>query len=137
VTPPEFLPLHVRHQVEEIRQALLRLHKVLLEAERVDYEGEHGRVATSGEFLHLALHNSRFVWLHPLRALVVQMDELLAANDARAVSDASALIEQARTLLKPDEQGDAFPRRYHELLQEDPGVVMAHAEAVAVLRRAQ
>jgi hypothetical protein len=135
MSAPQPLPPHLRQQIEEVRGALLRVHKALLDAERVDYEGEHGRVESSGAFLQLALHNSRFAWLHPLLALVVQLDELLATNDAADAHEVAVLIDQARSILKLDEEGGAFHRRYRELLQDEPGVVMAHAHAMSVLRR--
>jgi hypothetical protein len=136
VTHFDSSPSEVRQQLEEIRRALVDVHKALLDAQRVDYEGEHGRVETRGAFLQLALTNSTFAWLHPLLALVVQIDEFLAADNGAATPEAAAsLLDQARALLRPDEQGEAFQRRYHELLQDEPAVVMAHAAAMAVLRR--
>ena len=69
--------------------------------------------------------NRRFAWLQPLSGLVVQIDELLAA-DAPTVSDGDALLEQARMLLRPDENGEGFQRRYHRAIQDVPDVLIAH-----------
>jgi hypothetical protein len=45
------------------------------------------------------------------------------------------LLAQARAFLRADAHGDAFHRRYHELLQNAPAVVMAHAKALQLLRK--
>jgi hypothetical protein len=132
-TPPP-LPADVRERLEEVRRGLLRLHKALLDAERIEYEGEHGRIETSGRMLQLAAHDPWFAWLHPLLELIVQMDEILDADDATRAPAAAALVEQSKALLKADDQGSAFQRQYHERLQADPAVVMAHAEVVRLFR---
>ena len=66
-----------------VRQRLIRLHKTLIESERVTYERVQGRVATPGELLQLVIHDSWFVWLHPLSELIVRLDELLAGWSRR------------------------------------------------------
>ena len=118
----------LRGRVDRARDALLRLHKVLLDHERGRYETMHGRVAGAGEFLQIVIHDPGFAWLRPVSELVVQMDELLYADDAAAVPDAEALLAQARSLVRADEQGQTFHREYHRALQESPEVVMAHAD---------
>ena len=49
--------------------------------------------------------------------------------------EATRVIEQARTLLKPSEEGSGFGRRYYDALQRDPDVVLAHAAVKRLLRR--
>ena len=118
----------LRGRVDRARDALLRLHKALLDHERGRYETMHGRVAGAGDFLQLVIHDPTFAWLRPLSELVVQMDELLYADEASAAPDAEALLSQARALIRADEHGDTFHTEYHRALQESPEVVMAHAD---------
>ena len=47
-------------QVDQLRLALLRLHKALLDDERVSYERVYGRISTNGEFLQLVLGHAWF-----------------------------------------------------------------------------
>ena len=61
----------------------------------------------------------------PLSGLVVQIDELLAADEPTS-ADAEALLNQARGLLRPDENGEGFARRYHRAIQDVPDVLIAH-----------
>jgi hypothetical protein len=117
----------LRGRVDRARDALLHLHKALLDHERAGYERAHRPVAGSGALLQLVIHNPAFAWLRPVSELIVQMDELLAADEGAAAPDAEALLAQARSLVRADEQGEPFHRQYHRALQESPGIVMAHA----------
>jgi hypothetical protein len=132
VTPGPVHPeLHAR--VERTRRALLAVHRALLQAERVEYEGEHGRIEGNSEFLRLVLQAPRFAWLRPLLGLVVEIDESMAADEVDE-EQVRALLSRARDWLRPDEHGDPFQRRYLELLQDAPAVVIAHGEAMELLR---
>ena len=73
------------------------------------------------------------MWLRPISALVVQIDELLDADEPATGADARGLLAEARTLLTPAEEGNGFAANYYEALQRDPGVVLAHAEVSRVL----
>jgi len=101
------------------------VHKALLEDARIRYEREQGRIEGSGALLRLVLNDPWFAWLHPLSGLVVQIDELLASDDA-TLADGEALLNQARALLKPDANGEGFQRRYHRAIQDVPDVLIAH-----------
>jgi hypothetical protein len=57
-------------KLDTLRHALLRLHKTLLDAQRVRYEREHGRVESTGELLDLVLRDASFEWLRVLSALI-------------------------------------------------------------------
>jgi hypothetical protein len=114
-----------RQQLEEVRRGLLRVHKALLEDARIRYEREQGRIEGSGALLRLVLNDPWFAWLHPLSGLVVQIDELLASDEA-TLADGEALLNQARGLIRPDANGDGFQRRYHRAIQDVPDVLIAH-----------
>lgn len=131
---PDGLPPELLQQVERARRALLLVHQALLQAERVEYEGEHGRIEGNSQFMRLVLQAPRFAWLRPLLALVVEIDELLAADGLAEEDQVRALVARAQECLRPDEHGDAFQRRYFELLQDAPAVVIAHGEAMKRLR---
>ena len=121
-----------RERLREVSRALLRLHKSLLDDERVQFERVRGRIESSGEFLQLVLHDEWFSYLRPLSALVVQIDELLDAKEATN-EEASALIAQARAMLKPSETGNEFERRYYAAIQREPDVIFAQREVLQVL----
>ncbi len=123
-----------RQLLGDLRGALMRLHKALLDGERIGYERVHGRIASSGQFFRLVVSDEWFAWLHPVSEFIVKIDELLGAREPVAASEARELLEEARGLLTPSETGGEFQRRYHETLQLQPSVVMAHAEVAGLLR---
>ena len=117
-----------RTKFGEVRRALLKLHKALLDDERVEFERVRGRIESSGEFLQLVLNDQWFAYLRPLSSLVVQIDELLDAEEATQ-ADADALFAQARAMLRPDADATVgLGERYRAALQRAPDVVMAHAD---------
>lgn len=122
-----------RQRLRDVRSALLRLHKTLLDFERESYERQHGRISNSYEFLNLVMHNPWFAWLRHLSELIVQVDELLDARDSASESTAAALIEQSRLLLTPSEAGDEFQQKYFASVQQSPEVVLAHGEFAKLL----
>jgi hypothetical protein len=127
-----------RESLKQLRQALLRLHKLLLELERRDYERARGRIANSYEFLQIVLKDPWFDWLHRLSELIVQMDEALDARDSETPTteaDAGALVERAKSLLAPAESGSEFQKNYFLALQQSPDVVLLHSEVMRLLGR--
>jgi hypothetical protein len=127
-SPSSPLTAEFRRQLDDVRASLLRIHKALLDDARIRYEREQGRIEGSGALLQLVLNDPWFAWLHPLSGLVVQIDELLAADEP-TVADGEALMNQARALLRPDANGEGFHRRYHRAIQDVPDVLIAHVAA--------
>lgn len=123
-----------RQRLMKIREALLSLHKTLLESERTSYEQTFGKISSPYQFLQLLTNDPWFAWLHPMTQLITSMDETLDAKDPFTSSDADALLARAKALLVPTESGDGFSRHYDEALQRDPEVVFAHAAAAQLLR---
>jgi len=124
-----------RQRLVDLRHGLLRLHKVLLDSERLSYERMYGRIASRGQFFQLVVGDAWFAWLHRVSEMVVQIDEMLEADETATTIEVARVIEQARTLLKPSEEGAGFAKRYYDALQRDPDVVLAHAAVKKLLRR--
>ena len=123
-----------RAHLDDLFQALLRLHKALLDDERVIYERVHGRIASNGAFLQLVLGDAWFAWLRPLSQLMVQLDTLDEEDEVSARGQITALLASVRVLLTPSEEGDGFGRHYYDALQREPDVGLAHAAVKALLR---
>jgi hypothetical protein len=133
-TRPE--PTGIRQHLTEFRDALLRLHKALMESERISYEQTFGKISSPFTFLKLLTEDPWFAWFRPVSQLIAAMDEKLDAKEPLTASVVNELISQAKTMLVPTESGEGFSKHYDEALQRDPDVVFAHA-AVAKLIRAQ
>ena len=122
--------------LDKMFTGLLRLHKALLDDERVAYERVHGRIASNGAFLQLALNDAWFAWLRPLSQAIAKLDELSEADDAASHDAIPALLASVQTLLMPAEEGEGFSRQYHDALQRNPDVILEHAAVKALLMRA-
>lgn len=125
---------HSRAHLDNLSRALLRLHKALLDDERVTYERVHGRIASNGAFLQLVLGDAWFAWLRPLSQLMARLDELDEEDEVSARAQITALLASVQTLLTPSEEGDGFGRHYYNALQREPDVGLAHAAVKALLR---
>ena len=88
------------------RDPLLNLHKTLVDAERREYERTHGRL-TDVQFLDALVKDPDLAWLKPLTVLLASLDGLLEDKE--------------------------FHRRYAEVLQRSPEVVVAHGRTVRAL----
>lgn len=125
---------HAAAHLQNLSRALLRLHKALLDGERVTYERVHGRIPTNGAFFQLVLGDAWFAWLRPLSQMIVRLDELAEGKEVADRAEITALIASVRTLLTPSEEGDGFGRHYYDALQREPDVGLAHAAVRALLR---
>jgi len=123
----------IRQRLETLRQAVLKLHKTLIDSERVTYEQTMGRIQSSGQFLQLVTTDPWFAWLQPLSQLIVFMDEAQDAKVLPRAAEVEALKQQTRRLLTPSEVGECFSRHYHDAMQRDPDVVLAHGALMKVL----
>ncbi|MEW5860864.1 MAG: hypothetical protein AB1861_26410 [Cyanobacteriota bacterium] len=124
--------IHQHQYLRDLRNKLLHLHRMLLDTERITYEQVRGRVSNT-ELLQLVIEHEQFAWLHRISELVVQIDEMLQADEPVSLEDVQNLIGYARTLLTPSEVGNEFARKYYNAFQREPGVVLAHAAVSELL----
>ncbi len=116
-----------RQRLKDVREVLLALHKALLDSERTSYEIARGPIGPPAAFLQLLINDQWFAWLRPVTALVVQIDETLAAKKPPASSrDFERLIEDTHALLSPSREANGFWHRYSGVIQRDPGVSVLH-----------
>jgi hypothetical protein len=118
-------------KLKDLRRSLLRLHKTLLDQERAAYEQVHGAVST-GQMLQLVIGHEQFAWLHTLSEFIVRIDELLDPKEPSTEAEATALLDQARALLTPAEDGSEFQRKYFRALQHQPDAAVAHGETISL-----
>lgn len=121
--------LTVRKQLTVAREDLLKVHRALLQVERVRYEKVHGRIANNGIFLQLAISDPWFDWLRPMGQMVLLVDERMEDKESPlTASEATALLTRSRELLRADAGGDAFQRLYYQALQVSPELAVLHGQ---------
>jgi len=124
---------NIQQRLQQIRNAVLDLHKALVEAERVSYEKTIGPIQSPGHFLQLLTRDPWFAWLQPMSQLIVAMDEALDEKEPLGGAEVDALVKQARLLLVASEEGEGFSKHYFDALQREPDVVLAHAAVAKLL----
>jgi len=125
---PTELPVASTTQLQKLEQArmeLLRVHRALLETERVRYEKVRGRIVNNSAFLQLVINDPWFDWLRPMAQLVLLIDERTSDKKSPLGSaEAGSLFERARGLLRADAEGDAFQRLFAESVQTSPALAV-------------
>lgn len=122
-------------RLKELRHALLRLHKALLDWERSAYERVHGR-QSGGTLLDVLLKDPQFAWLRPISQLIVRIDEMLDDDIAAEQGDWEAVLAHARDLSSANETGNSYEQRYYTALQEYPDAVFAHRDLAKLIKAA-
>jgi hypothetical protein len=118
----------IRRPLVELHDALLHLHKVLLDSERAVYEATVGPIRSPNHFFQLLTGDPWFSWLRSISQLIVAIDETLDAKEELTSVSIDTVMSQAVFLLIPAESGGEFGTRYVAALQRDPRVVLAHAK---------
>ena len=119
-------------KLDRLRHALLQLHKTLLDAQRIRYEREHGRVESTGALLALALEDPSFEWLRVLSALIARLDELAEVDDKDVSGELRAVLERLRTLVR-FEGNEGFTAPYREIVEAVPDALVAHVQLSRLL----
>jgi hypothetical protein len=135
---PVELPVATAEELQRLevaRTLLLKVHRALLEAERVRYEKARGRIENNSAFLQLVINDPWFDWLRPMAQMVLLIDERTSDKKSPLGRDeARDLLDRARGLLKADPEGDAFQRLYADALQHSPALAVIARQVSTVLR---
>lgn len=116
------------HPLPALRNQLLSLHKLLMNAERAAFESEGNTIQSPMHFLQLLTEHARFAWLRQLSQLVVMMDEAMEEKPPITSDRADALVQEARHLLTGSQEPDSFAMRYAAIRQREAAVAAAHDE---------
>ncbi|MDQ3180931.1 MAG: hypothetical protein M3Q33_10470 [Acidobacteriota bacterium] len=118
--------------LKEARLQLLKLHKLLVDIERENYEKQNCQI-TSGQFLHLLINDSNFSWLRKFSTLIVEIDEMLDLDDGYTENMIEEQLSQMRNLLSLKNGDDDFYTKYQNILQGNSEVSGKHGELKILL----
>ena len=113
--------------VDELRHALLDLHKSLLDAQRIRYEREHGRIQSSQAFLGIVLEHPSFAWLRTMSALIARLDEWMEEKDAPQ-DELAGMIATLRSLIETEGKLESFSKPYWDIVNAVPEVLVSHVK---------
>ncbi|MBE9032882.1 hypothetical protein IQ266_24400 [filamentous cyanobacterium LEGE 11480] len=135
MTASAFSPDTAIEQLKQVRMGLLRLHKALLDAEKITYEQANGRIANNMEFFGLVLNHEWFQWLRPMSGLIAEVDEAVGNKKSPITADiAVRYLEQVTQLVAvhPTDKGNAL--KYYEAIERDPNVAQLHVTLTQILQ---
>jgi hypothetical protein len=120
-----------RKRLDALSHALRPLHKSLIDLVQAEYERSHAPVRGPLELYQLVTSDAFFAWLHPMSALMAEIDELVDQKEPvereQAVAIRAALENLVSDCGRPPAIG-SFVARYLAALQENPEVVLLHAK---------
>ena len=120
-------PDPVRDHLAEVRRALMRLHKALIDSERPVFEQSRGPVS-SGQLLAALLDDPFFQWMRPFSKLMAGMDEALFGDEPVTAEGARGFVRQVHALVSTPEVETPDSARYEHVRSRDPAVLFAHTE---------
>ena len=113
--------------LKEARLQLLRMHKLLVDLERENFEQQNGQIS-SGKFLNLLLSDKKFEWLRKFSILIVEIDEMFDLDDGFAPNMIEKHLLTLRELLNLTASDNEFNEKYKEYIQKNSEVAGKHSE---------
>ena len=118
--------------LKEIRNLLLKLHKLMLDGERSLYERKFGAL-NSTQFLNLLLEDEEFAWLRKFSKLIVEIDEMFDLKDGISTEMITRETEKARDLVAMKDSDEKFQAKYQYALQHVVGAASLQGELKILL----
>lgn len=119
-------------KLKNTRNLLLKLHKSMLDRERVIYESINGALNAT-QFLSVLLEDEDFGWLRKFSMLIVEIDELFAQKDGIESEMIDANLVKVRELVEMKEPDEYFRAKYLSSIQLDPESASLHSQIKFVL----
>jgi hypothetical protein len=116
---------------------MLRLHKTLLDAAKIEYEAKNGRIESVSQYFQLVIDDEHFAWLRKISALIALIDEGATIRRAASETQARALLAEARILLDFADADENFNDKFQTALQNNVDAVISHNDALNLLAEAK
>lgn len=113
-----------RQKLKNLSAAFLRLHKILLDAAKAEYEDQHGKIPYPSTYLQLVLDDPHFAWLRKISSLIALLDEATSIRRPAAENEAQALLNEAKILLSFEDADNDFNDKLQTALQNNPDAVV-------------
>ena len=127
---PAVLTTETRDHLKGLSKALLRLHKTLLDASKVEYEAKNGRIATVSVYFQLVIDDPHFAWLRKMSSLIALIDEATSIRRPASEAEARALVGEAKILLNFEDPDEDFNDKFQAALQKNQDAVLGHNDAL-------
>ena len=119
-----------RRKLKKLSSGFLRLHKVLLDAEKEKYESANGKIPNANIYLSLVLDDPHFAWLRKISSLIALIDEATSIRRPATQTEAEALLNEAKLLLDFQDAEEEFNSKFQMALQENKDAVLNYNEVL-------
>ncbi|MBK8148920.1 MAG: hypothetical protein IPK58_12100 [Acidobacteria bacterium] len=126
----ERLTDETRAILKDLSKAMLRLHKTLLDAAKLDFEEIHGRITSVNHYFQLVIDDEHFAWLRKISALIALIDEAVSVRRPATEPEALGLFHEARILLNFGDADEEFNNKFQTALTTNPDAVINHNDAL-------
>lgn len=122
-----------RENLRAGREALLNLHKELVDHSRRSYEIENGPLSNA-QFLMLLLNDTGFRWLRRFSGLLVEIDETLAQKDGIEPEKIVGLMDSLRAIADFDMETGEFMEKFRAALDSSSSAARSFAAFKAAVK---
>ncbi len=130
----ETLKVETREKIKDLSRAFLRLHKILLDDAKIDYEERNGKINGANHYLQLVIDDPHFAWLRKMSALIALLDEATSLRRPATEIEAQALLSEAKLLLDFQDADEDFNDKFQIALQKNSDAVLNHNNALGLLK---
>ena len=130
----ETLSAETRQQLKDLSKSFLRLHKILLEGEKAEYEKVNGTIESPNRYLALVLDDPHFSWLRRMSSLIALIDEAASIRRPASEITAGALLSEAKALLTFSDTDENFNDKFQTALQRNSDASLTLNDTLNILR---
>lgn len=119
-----------RANLKDLSKAMLRLHKTLLDAAKLDYEAKNGRITSVNLYFQLVIDDPHFAWLRKISALIALIDEAVSVRRPATETEALGLFNEAKLLLNFQDADANFNDKFQTALQSNTDAVLNYNDTI-------
>lgn len=124
------LTAETKANLKDLSKAMLRLHKTLLDAAKLDYEAKNGKIANVNLYFQLVIDDPHFAWLRKISSLIALIDEAVSIRRPATEAEARGLRNEAQLLLNFQDADAAFNDKFQDALQMNSDAVLSYNDAL-------
>ncbi len=121
-----------RASLKSLSKAMLRLHKVLLDAAKVEYEARNGAITNVNQYFQLVLEDAHFAWLRKMSSLIALIDEAASIRRPATETEARGIFNEAKILLNFQDADENFNEQFQNALQNNSDAVLVYNDALGL-----
>lgn len=122
-----------RANLKDLSKAMLRLHSMLLDAAKADYESQNGAIGNPYQYFQLVIDDPHFAWLRKISALIALIDEAVSVRRPATETEAKGLENEAKVLLNFQDADESFNEKFQNALQTNKDAVLGYNDALKYL----